>query len=471
MGTLIEFKKAANLLKNWQLSIPSWQVFGKIKIARRGWFFHLYWSFQNHRIFVDLITTRWLLQYFFTINTIGMKIWPRLSAIICLLVVSLYSAAQDAKPFTIQLLTPQGSPITDARLIVPSGQEHRPNEEGIIVYHGEDDYVKKNGKYVKTKVMPRYITIKSSSFKEMQIDLSKYSVGADIILTMQRLDPETKALLVHVVNRKAKPIPDAFISVIPGTSTSTDAAGKGRTTHTQEWGEYITVNVSATGYKTMEKKLMAGRNRKTSGGLGSMKTPDDEIVFILDMTDQTMPLIIEVLDSETDKPVLAAKVVVTATNGAAVKGVTGTNGLAQLKVPESGFKGTTSRVVVTKTGYEEKWSDIDAELMTGKGAARKFLVYIKKPCTMVGTWEQSTEHGIPTTKWTITADGKAKESGGGNAKGDATFTGGKLRIVWTTNDNYAGYYEWDLEDCKSGNGNLVFTKSGVGTHKSTVKRL
>lgn len=401
-----------------------------------------------------------------------MKQLFRLSTIFFFIAASFGLAAQENGPFTFQILDYKGSPITDARFIVPSGQEHRPNEEGIIVYYGEDDYLKKTGKYVKTKVMPRYITIKSSSFKEMQVDLSKYSVGADVILTMQRLDPETKALVVHVVNRKAKPIPDAFISVTPGTSTSTDAAGKGRTTLTQEWGEYITVNVSATGYKTMEKKLMVGRNRKTSGGFGSMKTPDDEIVFILDMTDQTMPLIIEVLDSDTDKPILAANVAVKATNGAVVKGVTGTNGLTKLNVPESGFKGTTLRVVVTKTGYEEKWSDIDAELMTGKGVARKFLVYIKKPCTMVGIWEQQTEHGVPTTKWTITADGKAQESGGGNATGIATFTGRKLHIKWTTKDNYAGYYEWDLDEgCTSGKGNLVFTKSGVGTHKSTVKRL
>ena len=111
--------------------------------------------------------------------------------------------------------------------------------------------------------------------------------------------------------------------------------------------------------------------------------------------------------------------------------------------------------------------------MTGKdNPERQFLVYIKKACTMVGIWQQTTEHGVPTTRWTIGADGKAQESGGGNAKGIATFSGRKLQIKWTTEDNYAGYYEWDLDEgCTSGKGNLVFTKSGVGTHKSTVKRL
>jgi hypothetical protein len=155
-----------------------------------------------------------------------------------------------------------------------------------------------------------------------------------------------------------------------------------------------------------------------------------------------------------------------------LNGTTNTKGEYRFSEVEYSFAGLTAKVIVKKNGYEEKWSDITSDLMTGKdNPERQFLVYIKKTCTMVGTWVQETEGGIPTTSWTITADGKAREVGGGNATGTATFTGRKLHIEWTTRDGYAGYYEWNLdEDCTSGKGNLVFTKTGVGTHKSNVKR-
>jgi hypothetical protein len=57
--------------------------------------------------------------------------------------------------------------------------------------------------------------------------------------------------------------------------------------------------------------------------------------------------------------------------------------------------------------------------------------------------------------------------------GTATLKGKKLRIDWKTESKgFSGTYEWQLNsDCNSGQGELVFQSGGVGTRKSTVKRL
>ena len=363
------------------------------------------------------------------------------SAVIFPLLASLYATAQDVKPFVIQLLTPQGSPITDARLIRPSGEELHPDAEGIIVYQGEDDYVKKNGPgsaYIKTKVMPHYIKIKSASFKEILVDLTKYSLGADIVLTMQRLDPETKKLNVIVKNRLGKPIEDAFVMVTPGTSTSTDEHGRATTTHREVWGEYITVNVSANGYKTQEKRIMSGRNLAIIGSQGVPVVPEDVVNFVLDKTVETFPLIIEVLDSKDDSPVLGAKVELKAQDGTVVKDLTNTSGECKLIVPESSFKGITSRAVVTKTGYEEKWSDVAGELTLIKSEYdRKVVVYIKKKeekdkaIDISGTWKalnwiyKFTQNG-KTFSWKITNDAVYNETATGEF-----LKGNSIKATWT----------------------------------------
>jgi hypothetical protein len=81
-----------------------------------------------------------------------------------------------------------------------------------------------------------------------------------------------------------------------------------------------------------------------------------------------------------------------------------------------------------------------------------------------------------TSTWEIDDTGNAFESKvllGPPTTGAATVKGHKLRIDWQTESKgYSGYYEWQLNsDCNSGQGELVFQSGGVGTRKSTVKRL
>ena len=90
-----------------------------------------------------------------------------------------------------------------------------------------------------------------------------------------------------------------------------------------------------------------------------------------------------------------------------------------------------------------------------------------------GLWHQSTP-GIANTAWELTrmADGRyqASEAGAAHAQGSAVFSGGQLRIDWSTGP-FSGYYAWNLDaSCSTGSGNLVFFTGGSGSHASTVRR-
>ncbi len=91
-------------------------------------------------------------------------------------------------------------------------------------------------------------------------------------------------------------------------------------------------------------------------------------------------------------------------------------------------------------------------------------------CQAEGSWAQDTP-GIGPTTWQINSDGTANETGIGYAQGTATLTGKTLRIDWKTNTGYSGYYEWNLnEDCRTGEGTLVFKTGRTDSLTSTVKR-
>ncbi len=82
---------------------------------------------------------------------------------------------------------------------------------------------------------------------------------------------------------------------------------------------------------------------------------------------------------------------------------------------------------------------------------------VAKTCKLAGGWSQTTET-VGSTAWTTSADGKAQESGLGNATGRATLAGSVLTIVWTTADGWGGVYRWTLDKDCAGTGTLSFTK-------------
>jgi hypothetical protein len=80
-----------------------------------------------------------------------------------------------------------------------------------------------------------------------------------------------------------------------------------------------------------------------------------------------------------------------------------------------------------------------------------------------------------TTTWTLTPSGtnryEARETGGCNASGQASFTGSSLRIEWTCPAGYSGTYEWTLDaTCSGGQGRLVYKTGATGTHVSNLAR-
>lgn len=90
-----------------------------------------------------------------------------------------------------------------------------------------------------------------------------------------------------------------------------------------------------------------------------------------------------------------------------------------------------------------------------------------------GDWSSSVP-GMGSSVWHLRGSGgslQATETGWGNAKGTAEFSGRHLRIDFAVN-NVTGYYDWDLDaTCSRGAGELVYT-AGLpsGSHPSTISR-
>lgn len=243
-------------------------------------------------------------------------------------------------------------------------------------------------------------------------------------ISMARVAPETKPLIIHVRNRKGKPIEGALVTVLPGTSAETDASGNATTTHKQQPGEYITVTASAEGYKSQEKQVLTGNNRTNFGGFGSVKVAEDEVSFTLESSkgaSTTMPLVVEVLDSKNDKPINGASVTIKSTgNGSQSSATTVSAGEARFTIN----KGDQLRAMVKYKGYKEKWSDITADLTTGAdNGERRFVVYLSKEkedddANWNGTFTDSyskfifsgSANSVPATWTYVVADSKGTAS-------------------------------------------------------------
>ena len=248
----------------------------------------------------------------------------------------------------------------------------------IVTANKEPAYTDENGE-VKYFVRNGYVTVTADGFMKKTINVFGIKTGTEVTVSMARVAPETKPLIVHVKNRKGKPIEGAMITVLPGTSAETDASGNATTTHKQQPGEYITVTASAEGYKSQEKQVLTGNNRTNFGGFGSVKVAEDEVSFTLESSkgaSATMPLIVEVLDSKNDKPINGASVTIKSTgNGSQSSATTVSAGEARFRIN----KGDQLRAMVKYKGYKEKWSDITADLTSGAdNGERRFVVYLSK---------------------------------------------------------------------------------------------
>lgn len=96
------------------------------------------------------------------------------------------------------------------------------------------------------------------------------------------------------------------------------------------------------------------------------------------------------------------------------------------------------------------------------------------PCPPSGSYRHRTD-GVGDARIDLAPqpDGtfRATESGLANFNGVATFTPPTLSIRFTTNNGFAGVYTWTLDaSCSRGEGQLVFTAGGSGTHRSTLER-
>lgn len=360
--------------------------------------------------------------------------------ILFLTLISLFGRSQE---YTFVVTDPEGYPIKGAK-VAPTGKDA--------------GYTDENGE-VKLAVRSVYVTVTANGYQKKSVNVSGVKIGTEILVSMARVAPETKPLVIHVKNKKGKPVEGAFISVLPGTSVHTDASGNARTTHKQQPGEYITVSVSADGYKSQEKQVLVAQNRTTYGGFGAVKNPDDEVSFTLEPVGETIPLIIEVLDEKSDKPVNGASVTIKVMkSGAQATSTTVSEGEAHFTIN----KGDELRAMVKYKGYKEKWSDVSADLTSGDNAERRFVVYISKEKdddddwngTFVdnySTFNFSGGGGSVSATWTYVV---------GDSKGTASLTSTKM------NGNTAtGTWKAQHEDnTKTGSRSGTFTVTISGNN-------
>lgn len=88
-------------------------------------------------------------------------------------------------------------------------------------------------------------------------------------------------------------------------------------------------------------------------------------------------------------------------------------------------------------------------------------------CQLAGTWSQTTQV-VGASTWTITADGRAQETGLGYASGTASLSGGVLKITWQTTNGYAGVYKWTLNAQCAGTGTLTWTRKPASETRGTT---
>ena len=93
----------------------------------------------------------------------------------------------------------------------------------LVTANEKPEYTDENGE-LKYNVHNGYVTITADRFMKITINVFGVKTGKEVQVSMARVAPETKPLIVHVKNRKGKPIEGAMITVLPGTSAETDAS-------------------------------------------------------------------------------------------------------------------------------------------------------------------------------------------------------------------------------------------------------
>lgn len=374
--------------------------------------------------------------------------------------------SQENGSFTFIITDMAGRPVPKARLVVLNGENHMASPGGIVVYYGEEDYVKKNGVFVKTRVMPLYINVKAPYYKEQQIRLYDYKLGSTIKVKLDRLPDDYKSLYVYVKDQSGKPVSGAAVIVNPGKTSFTDANGYVEARHVHVIDEWIQVLVQKEGYKNQRQQILSGDARRTVNG---QVIPGATLYFTLEKgSNETIifHINVEVLDFEDEEPVPGAAVALEISDGTVQKGSTNGKGECRFSDMEYSYKETTARVKVSKTGYQDAWSDITGELMTGQdNSERQFLIYMKKKAGSEGDWSGNYEGNSAWGKHTVQVSGSGTsfsantihaKNNGFTDKGQisgCTAEGEKLKCRWTEQ------YE-DADKRISRKGTVTLSKSG-----------
>lgn len=358
-------------------------------------------------------------------------------------------------------------PTVNNYTIIVLGRDNLSLDDAKVRVGGEE-MVSNKGK-IDYKHYLSIISVSASGYQTQTVDLRRYQPGSTVTVYLSKLPDIMKPLNVYVRDKNNDPIAGAVVTVAPGISAVTGANGWASAQHKQQPGEYVTVRVSANGYKDQQKRIVVGENRKTFGGVGSIRTPDDEVSFVLEKGENdrnVLHIIVEVLDAESDRPVNGASVKLQLSDGTSYgPATTNSSGEAKFTDTEYGYMGTTGRVMVTHNDYQEKWSDITEDLMTAKDAdQRQFVVYVTKKKMQVkkGDWVLVSATVSPEYPNTVWKDHSWSYSPNSTSAHYSIYNG-----------DYAADYNWTKPPASFGSNGFTITisLSGKAARNQTISQV
>lgn len=198
---------------------------------------------------------------------------------------------------------------------------------------------------------------------------------------------------------------------------TTDAGGKASWGHVAVMGEELRVFASADGYEDGVSTVIVGKGNLTRDFKGER---DTDVITLTLKRKKSNVIKIAVLDSVNDKPIAGARVNLEV-GGAASEKSTNSAGEATFDLPPNAAR-TVAKV--SMSGYQDKWSDVPAEMLVLKLEPSTFTVFLKKAgIDLTGEWKDDYGYKIM-----LTGDGSSFSGTFAKGSNKGTISGGVIDL-------------------------------------------
>ncbi|MDB5211956.1 MAG: hypothetical protein JWQ30_2783 [Sediminibacterium sp.] len=181
-------------------------------------------------------------------------------------------------------------------------------------------------------------------------------------------------------NGITRPLEFAKVRIGGGAEIETDVRGEATILHKIPAGEQTVITVSADGYETQKRSFIVGND----DWLLQPKDPGIVQSFTLKKVEEAkdLQLLVKVSDADNYLAITNANAIVKDYSEKAVSNIgdtKNTRGEAEITIGHEELANKRQfRLIVTATGYEDKWSDLPAELLVPGDGPRSYQVYLKK---------------------------------------------------------------------------------------------